>query len=104
MRWFPAIGIVFLFTPSIGINGTSSAQHLGGSLQLDYNGDPTNPIFGVEFDVFADQDFCDIDANQVGIDVNSVFSNASGFWSVFLSRWSLTMEETIKSGLITEIQ
>ncbi|KAF3485054.1 hypothetical protein F2Q69_00052152 [Brassica cretica] len=91
MWWFPAIGIVFLFAPSIGINGTSSAQHLGGSLQLDYNGDPTNPIFGVEFDVFADQEFCDIDANQAGIDVNSVFSNAFGFWSVFLSRRSLTI-------------
>ncbi|CAF1740778.1 hypothetical protein Bca4012_043515 [Brassica carinata] len=76
-------GLVFLFAPSTGINGTSSAQHLG-LFNLTNNGDPTNHVFGVEFDVFANQEFNDIDANHVGIDLNSlesVFSNTSGFWS-----------------------
>ncbi|ESQ38099.1 hypothetical protein EUTSA_v10028484mg [Eutrema salsugineum] len=79
----PGHGIVFLFTPSTGINGTSSAQHLG-LFNLTNNGDPSNHVFGVEFDVFANQEFDDIDANHVGIDVNSlnsIDSNTSGFWS-----------------------
>ncbi|VVB07828.1 unnamed protein product [Arabis nemorensis] len=76
-------GIVFLFAPTTGINGTSSAQHLG-LFNLTNNGNPNNHVFGVEFDVFANQEFNDIDANHVGIDVNSlssVYSNTSGFWS-----------------------
>lgn len=76
-------GIVFLFAPTTGINGTSSAQHLG-LFNLTNNGNPNNHVFGVEFDVFANQEFNDIDANHVGIDVNSldsIYSNTSGFWS-----------------------
>ncbi|KFK32237.1 hypothetical protein AALP_AA6G215600 [Arabis alpina] len=76
-------GLVFLFAPTTGINGTSSAQHLG-LFNLTNNGNPSNHVFGVEFDVFANQEFNDIDANHVGIDVNSlssVYSNTSGFWS-----------------------
>jgi serine/threonine protein kinase len=79
----PGHGIVFLFAPSTGINGSSSAQHLG-LFNLTNNGNPSNHIFGVEFDVFANQEFSDIDANHVGIDVNSlhsVYSNTSGYWS-----------------------
>ncbi|CAN8308482.1 unnamed protein product [Cochlearia groenlandica] len=76
-------GIVFLFAPSQGINGTSSAQHLG-LFNLTNNGDPRNHIFGIELDVFANQEFNDRDANHVGIDVNSlnsIDSYTSGFWS-----------------------
>lgn len=79
----PGHGIVFLFAPTTGINGSSSAQHLG-LFNLTNNGNPSNHIFGVEFDVFANQEFSDIDANHVGIDVNSlhsVYSNTSGYWS-----------------------
>lgn len=79
----PGHGIVFLFAPTTGINGSSSAQHLG-LFNLTNNGNPSNHIFGVEFDVFANQEFSDIDANHVGIDVNSlhsIYSNTSGYWS-----------------------
>ncbi|XP_023637135.1 L-type lectin-domain containing receptor kinase VII.1 [Capsella rubella] len=79
----PGHGIVFLFAPTTGINGSSSAQHLG-LFNLTNNGNPSNHIFGVEFDVFANQEFSDIDANHVGIDVNSLhsmYSNTSGYWS-----------------------
>ncbi|XP_010431969.1 PREDICTED: L-type lectin-domain containing receptor kinase VII.1-like [Camelina sativa] len=79
----PGHGIVFLFAPTTGINGSSSAQHLG-LFNLTNNGNPSNHIFGVEFDVFANQEFSDIDANHVGIDVNSLhsmYANTSGYWS-----------------------
>uniref|UniRef100_A0A1J3CDJ9 non-specific serine/threonine protein kinase n=1 Tax=Noccaea caerulescens TaxID=107243 RepID=A0A1J3CDJ9_NOCCA len=76
-------GIVFLFAPTTGINGTSSAQHLG-LFNLTNNGNPNNHVFGIEFDVFANQEFSDINDNHVGIDVNSlnsIDSNTSGYWS-----------------------
>ncbi|KAK8504024.1 hypothetical protein V6N13_092746 [Hibiscus sabdariffa] len=78
----PGHGIVFIFTPSTGINGTSSSQHLG-LFNLTNNGNPTNHVFGVEFDVFANQEFDDIDDNHVGIDTNSLkstSSHAAGYW------------------------
>ncbi|CAA0817887.1 L-type lectin-domain containing receptor kinase VII.1 [Striga hermonthica] len=78
----PGHGIVFLFTPRVGIQGASSAQHLG-LFNFTNNGSPSNRVFGVEFDVFANEEFGDINANHVGIDVNSLVSvNASGagYW------------------------
>ncbi|KAI9072292.1 hypothetical protein K1719_045736 [Acacia pycnantha] len=64
----PGHGLVFLFTPVRGIQGTNSAQHLG-SLNFTNNGDSGNHVFGVEFDVFMNQEFDDINDNHVGIDV-----------------------------------
>ncbi|KAI4296753.1 hypothetical protein L6164_036681 [Bauhinia variegata] len=78
----PGHGLVFIFTPATGIHGTSSAQHLG-LFNFTNNGDPKNHVFGVEFDVFMNQEFNDIDANHVGIDINSLTSNyshAAGYW------------------------
>ncbi|KAL3851320.1 hypothetical protein ACJIZ3_013202 [Penstemon smallii] len=78
----PGHGIVFLFVPHQGINGSSSAQHLG-FLNFTNNGNLNNHLFGVEFDVFANEEFRDINNNHVGIDVNSlisVTSNEAGYW------------------------
>ncbi|KAL3617138.1 L-type lectin-domain containing receptor kinase VII.1 [Castilleja foliolosa] len=78
----PGHGIVFLFIPHTGIQGSSSAQHLG-LFNFSNNGNPNNHIFGVEFDVFENEEFNDISPNHVGIDVNSLISvNASeaGYW------------------------
>jgi len=78
----PGHGIVFLFTPVTGIEGAGSSQHLG-LFNLTNNGDPNGHVFGVEFDVFKNQEFDDINANHVGIDVNSLKSNAThdaGYW------------------------
>ncbi|XP_022715871.1 L-type lectin-domain containing receptor kinase VII.1-like isoform X1 [Durio zibethinus] len=78
----PGHGLVFIFTPNTGINGTSSSQHLG-LFNLTNNGNPKNHVFGVEFDVFANQEFDDIDDNHVGIDINSLKSESShtaGYW------------------------
>ncbi|XP_051128747.1 L-type lectin-domain containing receptor kinase VII.1-like [Andrographis paniculata] len=78
----PGHGIVFLFTPHAGIDGTSASQNLG-LFNFTNNGDPNNHVFGVEFDVFKNEEFHDIDANHVGIDVDSLtseFSHAAGYW------------------------
>lgn len=60
----------------------SSAQHLG-LFNLTNNGDPKNHVFGIEFDVFDNQEFNDINDNHVGVDINSLASftsHAAGFW------------------------
>ncbi|XVF25796.1 hypothetical protein REPUB_Repub13aG0244400 [Reevesia pubescens] len=78
----PGHGLVFIFTPNTGINGTTSSQNLG-LFNLTNNGNPNNHVFGVEFDVFANQEFADIDGNHVGIDLNSLKSKSShtaGYW------------------------
>ncbi|KAL2341889.1 hypothetical protein Fmac_009829 [Flemingia macrophylla] len=78
----PGHGLVFIFTPVTGIHGTSSAQHLG-LFNLTNNGNSSNHVFGVEFDVFMNQEFDDINANHVGIDINSLKSQVSsdaGYW------------------------
>ncbi|XP_068328233.1 probable L-type lectin-domain containing receptor kinase VII.2 [Pyrus communis] len=72
-----------LFSPFSGLSGASSAQHLG-FFNFSNNGDPNNNIFGVEFDVFENQELQDPDDNHVGLDINSLTSNASsttGYWS-----------------------
>ncbi|KAK9152773.1 hypothetical protein Sjap_000253 [Stephania japonica] len=78
----PGHGFTFLLTPSLGINGTSSSQHLG-LFNRTNDGSPTNHVFAVEFDVFKNPEFNDPDDNHVGINVNSLTSRAShaaGFW------------------------
>ncbi|XP_070675797.1 probable L-type lectin-domain containing receptor kinase VII.2 [Malus domestica] len=57
--------------------------HLG-FFNFSNNGDHNNNIFGVEFDVFENQEFQDPDDNHVGLDINSLMSNASSttwYWS-----------------------
>ncbi|XP_021902257.1 L-type lectin-domain containing receptor kinase VII.1-like, partial [Carica papaya] len=78
----PGHGIVFIFIPFTGIQGSSSAQHLG-LFNLTNNGDSNNHVLGIEFDVFKNQEFDDIDDNHVGVDVNSLKSvgaHRAGFW------------------------
>ncbi|KAM7530666.1 hypothetical protein LguiB_034076 [Lonicera macranthoides] len=78
----PGHGIVFLFVPFTGIDGSSSAQHLG-LFNRTNDRDVNNHVFGVEFDVFENQEFDDISDNHVGIDVNSLTSVAAheaGYW------------------------
>lgn len=79
-------GMVFLFVPEAGIDAgieSASSQNLG-FLNFSNNGDPNNHVFGVEFDVFRNQEFDDINDNHVGIDVNSLTSvraHEAGYWS-----------------------
>ncbi|KAL6546606.1 hypothetical protein OROMI_022327 [Orobanche minor] len=79
----PGHGILFVFVPNEGIRGSSSAQHLG-LFNSTNNGNPNNHVFGVEFDVFRNQEFGDINGNHVGIDVNSLISvnsSEAGYWA-----------------------
>ncbi|KAG6638634.1 hypothetical protein I3843_Q006400 [Carya illinoinensis] len=75
-------GIVFLFVPFTGITGATSAVYLG-LLNFTNNGNSDDHIFGVEFDTFMNEEFADISANHVGIDVNSLVSikaHDAGYW------------------------
>ncbi|KAL6574000.1 hypothetical protein OROHE_001542 [Orobanche hederae] len=79
----PGHGILFVFVPNEGIRGSSSAQHLG-LFNSTNNGNPNNHVFGVEFDVFRNEEFGDINGNHVGIDVNSLISinsSEAGYWA-----------------------
>ncbi|KAL0011074.1 hypothetical protein SO802_006182 [Lithocarpus litseifolius] len=77
----PGHGMVFIFVPFTGIEGATSSQNLG---LLNYtNGNSKSHVFGVEFDVFKNQEFDDINANHVGIDINSLKSveaHDAGYW------------------------
>ncbi|CAL1372782.1 unnamed protein product [Linum trigynum] len=78
----PGHGLVFLFVPFAGIAGASSSQNLG-FLNRTNDNDPNAHIFGVEFDVFSNQEFNDINDNHVGIDLNSLtsrFAHEAGYW------------------------
>ncbi|KAG2712434.1 hypothetical protein I3760_04G125800, partial [Carya illinoinensis] len=82
-NFFHGHGLAFLFAPSTDINGTSSTQYLG-LFNLTNDGSSSNHVFAIEFDVFKNQEFNDIDANHVGVDVNTLTSLASytaGFWT-----------------------
>ncbi|KAL6199160.1 hypothetical protein ACLB2K_028947 [Fragaria x ananassa] len=75
-------GFVLIFVPASGIQGAFAAQYLG-FLNNTNDGNPSNHAFGIEFDVFKDEEYSDIDNNHVGIDVNSLTSLASykaGYW------------------------
>eukprot|EP00257_Ricinus_communis_P024317 XP_015584497.1 L-type lectin-domain containing receptor kinase VII.1 [Ricinus communis] len=78
----PGHGLVFIFVPIAGIEGTTTAQNLG-LFNRTNDGNPNNHVLGIEFDVFSNQEFNDINDNHVGIDVNSLtsrFAEDAGYW------------------------
>ncbi|CAJ2660470.1 unnamed protein product [Trifolium pratense] len=79
----PGHGFAFIFTPSRGVNGTTSAQYTG-LFNYTNEGNPNNHVLGVEFDIVQNQEeFNDINDNHVGVDINSLRSLSShdaGFW------------------------
>ncbi|XP_022544584.2 probable L-type lectin-domain containing receptor kinase VII.2 [Brassica napus] len=92
----PGHGFAFVFLPSSDTSAAESAQHLG-LLNLTNNGDPTNRIFAVEFDVFSNQEFNDINDNHVGVDVNSLTSLSSSVAGFYRDDGSFT-ELRLNSG------
>ncbi|KAF3444119.1 hypothetical protein FNV43_RR13809 [Rhamnella rubrinervis] len=81
-HFLPGHGFAFLFSPHPGMSGTSSSQHLG-LFNLSNDGSSSNHVLAIEFDVFKNQEFQDIDDNHVGLNVNSltsVASHSAGFW------------------------
>ncbi|GAB4831830.1 hypothetical protein Ancab_005844 [Ancistrocladus abbreviatus] len=69
-------GFAFAMAPSKGLPGAFAIQYLGLFNATD-NGNLTNHVFAVEFDTVQDIEFRDIDGNHVGIDLDSLVSNAS---------------------------
>ncbi|PIA35267.1 hypothetical protein AQUCO_03600142v1 [Aquilegia coerulea] len=79
----PGHGLVFLFSPYSTLEGGSSAQHLA-LFNRTNDGKPDNRVLGVEFDVFENPEFNDIDNNHVGIDLyslTSIAAHSAGYWS-----------------------
>ncbi|ESR65087.1 hypothetical protein CICLE_v10009333mg, partial [Citrus x clementina] len=72
----PGHGLVFILVPSAGIQGAAASQYLG-FLNGTNDGNPNNNVFGIEFDVFQNQEFNDINTNHVGLNVNSLTSLAA---------------------------
>ncbi|KAL5571167.1 hypothetical protein UlMin_020764 [Ulmus minor] len=78
----PGHGFAFVFVPNLGLTGASSSQHLG-LFNLTNDGDSDNRVLAIEFDVFENQEFQDINDNHVGLNFNSLTSRASnsaGYW------------------------
>ncbi|XP_010423731.1 PREDICTED: lectin-like protein [Camelina sativa] len=78
----PGHGLAFVVVPSIESSGPGPAGFLG-IFNKTNNGNPNNHIFAVEFDVFQDKSFGDINDNHVGININSVSSIVAakaGYW------------------------
>ncbi|GFY91873.1 concanavalin A-like lectin protein kinase family protein [Actinidia rufa] len=80
----PGHGIVFLFVPYTGTQNANEGQHLG-FLNRTNDGNASNHVFGVEFDVFDNEEFNDLNANHVAINLNSLtstFSHDAGYYGV----------------------
>ncbi|WRX12452.1 Protein kinase domain - like 10 [Theobroma cacao] len=88
-------GLAFTLSPSKELSGFPS-QYLG-LLNATDNGNSTNHIFAVEFDTVKDLEFGDVDDNHVGINLNSMVSNASASAAYFLEN-STKQELSLKSG------
>ncbi|CAK8536415.1 unnamed protein product [Lathyrus sativus] len=76
--------LAFIFTPSRGLNGTTSAEY-NGLFNLTNEGNPNNHVLGIEFDIVRnEEEFNDINDNHVGVDINSLkslTSHEAGYWS-----------------------
>lgn len=93
-------GLAFSISPSKEVSGFPS-QYLG-LLNATDNGNSTNHIFAVEFDTVKDLEFGDIDDNHVGIDLNSMVSNASVSAAYFLDN-STKQKLILKSGKTIQV-
>lgn len=69
-------GFAFAISPSKELRGALPSQYLG-LLNASDIGNFSNHLFAVEFDTVKDFEFEDINDNHVGIDIDSLESNAS---------------------------
>lgn len=69
-------GFAFTIAKSKDLNGALPSQYLGLMNSSDV-GNFSNHVFAVEFDTVRDFEFGDISDNHIGIDINSMVSNAS---------------------------
>ncbi|XP_021757278.1 L-type lectin-domain containing receptor kinase S.4-like [Chenopodium quinoa] len=90
-------GFAFTLAPSKDLPGALPSQYLG-LLNSSDNGNLTNHIFAVEFDEVQDFEFKDINDNHVGININSMISNASASAAYYVDGNSTAQNITMKSG------
>ncbi|KAK6943622.1 Legume lectin domain [Dillenia turbinata] len=69
-------GFAFAISPSKDLKGALPSQYLG-LLNANDMGNFSNHLFAVEFDTVQDFEFGDINDNHIGVDINSLESNAS---------------------------
>ncbi|XP_031492620.1 L-type lectin-domain containing receptor kinase SIT1-like [Nymphaea colorata] len=69
-------GLAFVIAPSTNLSNAKGSHYLG-LFDVSAIGNSSNHIFAVEFDTVREPLLQDIDDNHVGIDINSVISNAS---------------------------
>ncbi|KAK4436612.1 L-type lectin-domain containing receptor kinase S.4 [Sesamum alatum] len=69
-------GFAFTVSKSKELNGGLPNQYLG-LMNPSNLGNVSNHVFAVEFDTVKDYNFWDINDNHIGIDINSLASNAS---------------------------
>ncbi|XP_044461427.1 L-type lectin-domain containing receptor kinase S.4-like [Mangifera indica] len=93
-------GFAFTISPTKELTGALPSQYLG-LLSATDNGNLTNHIFAVEFDTVQDFEFGDINGNHVGIDIDSMTSNASVTAAYFLDN-STKQELNLKSGKVIQ--
>ncbi|XP_050386443.1 L-type lectin-domain containing receptor kinase S.4 [Argentina anserina] len=90
-------GLAFVISPSKELPGSLPSQYLG-ILNSTVVGNFSNHIFAVEFDTVRDFEFGDINDNHVGIDINSLASNASTAAAYYGGRNSTKKDLNLKSG------
>ncbi|XP_057523711.1 L-type lectin-domain containing receptor kinase S.4-like [Amaranthus tricolor] len=90
-------GFAFTLAPNKDLPGALPSQYLG-LLNSSDNGNLTNHIFAVEFDEVQDFEFKDINDNHVGININSMISNASVPAVYYVDGNSTAQNITMKSG------
>ncbi|KAG6433801.1 hypothetical protein SASPL_105418 [Salvia splendens] len=89
-------GFAFTFAPDDQLASSLPSQYLG-LLNSSDAGNFSNHIFAVEFDTVQDFEFGDINDNHVGIDVNSLASNASASAAYFTAD-SVKRDLNLKGG------
>lgn len=90
-------GMAFVISPSKDLRGVYPSQFLG-ILSPGVNGNFSNHVFAVEFDTVQDFEFSDISDNHVGIDLNSMVSNASANAGYYTQGNSTKQNLNLKSG------
>ncbi|XP_057844520.1 L-type lectin-domain containing receptor kinase SIT2-like [Cryptomeria japonica] len=77
-----AEGLSFMMTPKKTHEGGLPGSYLG-LFNFTSMGQPYNHLFAVEFDIFRNAEFDDINDNHVGVNLNSLYSvesKAAGYW------------------------
>ncbi|KAK9284088.1 hypothetical protein L1049_012348 [Liquidambar formosana] len=90
-------GLAFTISPTKGLGGALPIGYLG-LFNASSNGNFSNHVFAVEFDTVQGFDLGDINDNHVGIDINSLTSNASVPAAYFVDN-STRKELNLKSGM-----